>query len=140
MKTRIIILFVHTLLLTATGSVLAQSENNQPAGIKHSMDTTFNKDLQDKPQVKSISADPADHVVNAFTPNGDGINDIFMEGIEIRVFTRWGKEVFYGSDGWDGKNKGEELAADTYYYIRYFRDKNGDLMSTEKASVTLIRR
>lgn len=75
-------------------------------------------------------------VPNAFTPNGDGINDYFeikgieyYEGNSIKIINRWGKEVYearnYGIDTnprfWDGKsNKGggnDELPGGTYYYV-----------------------
>jgi gliding motility-associated-like protein len=77
-------------------------------------------------------------IPNAFSPNGDGINDYFeIIGIEkyennsITIFNRWGNEVYkaasYGIDTnpkfWDGKsNTGfifgdEELPTGTYYYV-----------------------
>lgn len=77
-------------------------------------------------------------VPNAFSPNGDGINDYFeipgiefYEGNSITIFNRWGNKVYeaknYGISTspkfWDGKaNTGfkvgnEELTTGTYYYI-----------------------
>ena len=77
---------------------------------------------------------------NAFTPNGDGLNETFMAfdnpfsecprfvlGVEIFIVNRWGAEVFsYNSlessendvfIRWDGRDKnGNELPAGTYYY------------------------
>lgn len=53
---------------------------------------------------------------NSFTPNQDGLNDIFKPigiGIgqyELRIFTRWGEQIFHSSDperGWDGTFKGK---------------------------------
>lgn len=64
---------------------------------------------------------------NAFTPNGDGSNDLYMpypfcfiESIEISIFNRWGQVVYETRDpniNWQGQNqKGDELPAGTYYY------------------------
>jgi gliding motility-associated-like protein len=76
--------------------------------------------------------------VNAFTPNNDGINDRFMEGSYIRVYSRWGKELFVGDTGWDGTYDGELVAPGTYYYVHEIKDLNGNLIQTRKGSVTLV--
>ena len=64
---------------------------------------------------------------SAFTPNGDGINDLlFIQGwgikelLEFKVFNRWGQVVFESRDinqGWDGTFRGEDQNMDTYTYI-----------------------
>jgi gliding motility-associated-like protein len=51
-----------------------------------------------------------------FTPNGDGINDIFMQGYEIIVFDRLGIEIFKGNNGWDGTYKNKHVANGIYFY------------------------
>ena len=62
---------------------------------------------------------------SAFTPNGDGTNDIlflrsnFIESMELVIFDRWGEEVFASREqllGWDGTYKGEKLSPDVYAY------------------------
>lgn len=75
---------------------------------------------------------PTYNLPNAFTPNGDGQNEIFrplsvcfVERVEFRVFNRWGEVVFTTNDpqiNWDGTNlRGEPLKEGTYYYsCRYF--------------------
>jgi hypothetical protein len=75
---------------------------------------------------------------NAFTPNGDGVNDLFLPGVEITVFSSWGGELYHGSEGWDGKHNGALVVPGTYYYIRPLYDGNGVLMSTYKGSVTVV--
>ncbi len=67
------------------------------------------------------------YIPNAFTPNGDGINDTwFIEtlqaypGSEVKVFNRYGEMVFdnHGKNiSWDGKFKGLQLTSDAYVYI-----------------------
>jgi gliding motility-associated-like protein len=62
---------------------------------------------------------------SAFTPNGDGTNDVlflrsnFIESMELIIFDRWGEEVFVSKDqnlGWDGTYKGEKLSPDVFAY------------------------
>lgn len=70
------------------------------------------------------------YVPNAFTPNGDGLNDVFKaklscftSAFQCRVFDRWGKLVFESTDihhGWDGTFKGQKMAQGSYvYFISY---------------------
>ncbi|MFP4061016.1 MAG: PKD domain-containing protein [Bacteroidales bacterium] len=64
---------------------------------------------------------------DAFTPNGDGVNDVVhVQGkkinklIDFKVFNRWGNLVFETTDlneGWDGTLKGKRLPTDTYTYM-----------------------
>ncbi len=63
------------------------------------------------------------YVPNAFTPDGDGLNDIFSPkgtGItkyELTIFDRWGELLFTSNDffkGWDGTFKGQPCKTDTY--------------------------
>ena len=77
--------------------------------------------------------------VNAFTPNGDGINDTFLEGYDIIVFNRWGKKLYEGEQGWDGTYNGKAVPAGTYYFVRT-TDKRGNEITPDKGSVTVIRR
>lgn len=62
---------------------------------------------------------------SAFTPNGDGVNDIlylrsnFIDQMELLIYNRWGEEVFTTTKqtfGWDGTYKGTKLAPDAYAY------------------------
>jgi gliding motility-associated-like protein len=66
-------------------------------------------------------------IPNAFTPNGDGINDYFrFEGVGIKsfeaeIFNRWGERIFSWSSesnvpGWDGTNSGQDSKMDAYIY------------------------
>jgi gliding motility-associated-like protein len=66
-------------------------------------------------------------IPNAFSPNGDGLNDVFRIGnithqklAAFRVFDRWGRQVFETADpakGWDGNLAGTPCNAGTYYYL-----------------------
>lgn len=86
---------------------------------------------------------------NAFSPNGDGINDVYIPTIKcfprdyhLSIFNRVGQIVFDTKDyntRWDGKFNGSPLPVATYYYI--LSVFNEDLMQTEKTSgsITLLR-
>ncbi|NJB84768.1 gliding motility-associated-like protein [Lewinella marina] len=71
---------------------------------------------------------PIYELPNAFTPNGDGQNDLFeprglcfVERVEFKIFNRWGQLVFETEDPairWDGTNlNGDALPSGTYYYV-----------------------
>lgn len=62
---------------------------------------------------------------NAFTPDADGLNDVFrpvhngMRSVQLIVYNRWGEQVYSGSslhDGWDGTYAGQPLPPDVYLY------------------------
>jgi gliding motility-associated-like protein len=72
-------------------------------------------------------------VPNAFTPNGDGKNDVFMPlgefigEFQMYIFDRWGNNIFKSTDtkiGWDGKANGGTKTAqeDTYVWVIYCVD------------------
>ena len=65
-------------------------------------------------------------IPNAFSPNGDGINDTWIiqylnsyPGVDVSVFNRYGQLAFHsvGYNPWDGTYKGNPLPVGTYYYI-----------------------
>lgn len=85
---------------------------------------------------------------SAFTPNGDGVNDIFLPSFrslrryELTIYNRWGKRVFTSSDpaeGWDGDEHGRKAAAGTYYYVATAEGYEKGVSFKRKGSVTLIR-
>ncbi len=91
---------------------------------------------------------PTYYVPNAFTPNGDGINDIFKAiapGIKqtfyFKVFNRWGREMFNTQNitkGWDGNYNGEPQPTSVYVWIIKGLDLAGQPVEL-KGTVTLIR-
>ena len=85
---------------------------------------------------------------NAFTPNGDGMNDKFcpafrsLKSYELTVYNRWGRKVFTSTDpteGWDGKEGNREAAAGVYYYISKAVGYEKAVTFYRKGSVTLVR-
>lgn len=82
--------------------------------------TTYSKN-------KAAELTASAEVPNVFTPNGDGINDLFIvpgDGItvyEMSIFSRAGMMVFERESPvitWDGRNKaGEEVSSGVYFYV-----------------------
>lgn len=73
-----------------------------------------------------------------FTPNGDGVNDVFMTGYDLQVFDRNGTVLYKGTSGWNGMYGNKRMDNDTYFYLLYYTDKNHKTQ-TRKGYVTLKR-
>jgi gliding motility-associated-like protein len=93
---------------------------------------------------------PASYVLvpNAFTPNGDGLNDLLFpvmgdlaELEEFKIFNRWGQAVFSDKmHGWDGKYQGTPEEVGTYIYeLRYKIDGHATEVYSKSGSIVLIR-
>ncbi len=88
-------------------------------------------------------------IPNAFTPNGDGANDVWqifgnipgIKQIEVKVFNRWGEKVFETTDinfAWDGNYKGEAMPG-VYTYTAKFVWLNNHNDNNYKGTLTLLR-
>ncbi|MFM8596871.1 MAG: tandem-95 repeat protein, partial [Flavobacteriales bacterium] len=104
-------------------------------GVDNGTETSNGNDPTDPcdPFVEGGNCDPIIEVPEAFSPDGDGINDTFViEGIEnipgqsIIIFNRWGNQVFSASpyqNDWNGNSQssmnvgGDQLPTGTYFYI-----------------------
>ncbi|MEO8413668.1 MAG: PKD domain-containing protein [Ginsengibacter sp.] len=90
---------------------------------------------------------------NTFSPNGDGINDIFYprgSGVfavkNLRIFNRWGEVIFEranfnandASRGWDGTYKGNKLSPDSFVFMLEVVCSNNQSL-VFKGNVALIR-
>lgn len=84
---------------------------------------------------------------NAFTPNGDGINDCYglkqfknSTELDFKIYNRWGELVFYTKnpdDCWDGTYKGKDQPTGTFIYVIRAKALCGDI--NKKGFITLIR-
>ncbi len=93
-----------------------------------------NDELQSNSNVVCVDTRMNLFVPNAFSPNGDGINDhfqikgVFIKEFNIQIFNRWGEKLFESdsiNDGWDGSFKGKTCAFGTYYYSITAKGANG---------------
>jgi gliding motility-associated-like protein len=97
----------------------------------------FNIDVQGIPEID-----------NVFTPNSDGINDVFsfdefgMNTVSVEIYNRWGQVVYL----WDGTDKnwsgvdisGEDVAEGVYFYAIVAEGTDGHYYD-KKGSITLLR-
>ncbi|TAH25760.1 MAG: gliding motility-associated C-terminal domain-containing protein [Cytophagales bacterium] len=94
--------------------------------------------------------EPQLHVPNAFTPNEDEENEIFLPiaqniiAYELIIFNKWGETVFYSKDinkGWDGKHKEIQSISGGYtYVINYSAEVNNQIKEyTKKGIINLLR-
>ena len=100
-------------------------------------DTTFIIEVQGIPEIN-----------NVFTPNGDGINDVFnfgeyaMESVNVYLYNRWGELVFNWNTvdtEWDGRGlDGEDLPEGVYYYVLQATGQDGESYD-KRGSITLLR-
>jgi gliding motility-associated-like protein len=92
--------------------------------------------------------DPDIYVPTAFTPNGDGKNDLFkvfpvgfvLE--DLKIYDRWGNIIFATKDankGWDGKFKGEVLGTGTFVWVAYGHNIKTGKPVMKKGNITLLR-
>lgn len=90
------------------------------------------------------------YIPNAFTPNNDGLNDIFkpraLEVLDFKfsIYTNWGERIFATNNpqqGWDGIYKGKVCQQGVYLYVISFKGYSNKLLRNYnfKGTVSLIR-
>jgi gliding motility-associated-like protein len=88
------------------------------------------------------------YVPSAFSPNGDGLNDIFrplllgdIQSFNFQIFNRWGQLVFQTSQpgvGWDGNLTAYKQNNNMFVWLCVYQ-LNGQPVQKKKGIVTLIR-
>ncbi|MBL7790791.1 MAG: gliding motility-associated C-terminal domain-containing protein, partial [Saprospiraceae bacterium] len=100
----------------------------------------------------ALAASPL-YIPNAFSPNDDGINDVFVvlaaddvlvTNFELMFFDRWGNQLFHSqniANGWDGAFRGRQLGAGVYvWWLQATVFSCGKtILVNEKGDITLIR-
>ena len=88
---------------------------------------------------------------SAFSPNADGLNDVFLPVISagcpvqaygLSVYNRWGQRVFYSAkadQGWDGTINGQYAEMGTYMYQVQFLGGTQKQQYTQKGDLVLVR-
>lgn len=75
------------------------------------------------------------YIPNAYTPNGDKLNDHFkfitscpISEIDFRIYTRWGELIFQSTqaNGWDGQYKGQSAMQGTYVWMLSYKNQSGE--------------
>ena len=88
------------------------------------------------------------YIPNAFTPDGDGVNDVFKvvtddaKVFELTIFDRWGEMVFNSSEptkGWDGNIGNSPAKPDVYQYKLNYVSITTNKETQKIGKVTLIR-
>ncbi|MBO9615827.1 MAG: gliding motility-associated C-terminal domain-containing protein [Dyadobacter sp.] len=106
--------------------------------------TTVDGDFESLSNIINYRRSAGVFVPDAFTPNGDGFNDILeakseqLQSFELSVMNRWGVVVFHSDDitkGWDGTFKGTNAPVGYYYYKMTFVD---DINQTVEKSGTFM--
>lgn len=87
-------------------------------------------------------------VPSAFTPNSDGLNDVFrpvfdagIRQYQLNIYNRWGFPIFTSTDitrGWDGSVNREKQQAGTYVWVISYTSRSGR-KHTINGTVTLLR-
>jgi gliding motility-associated-like protein len=87
------------------------------------------------------------YIPNSFTPNYDGLNDVFyvygqsIIKFELNIYNRWNQKIYSSNDqlqGWDGVYKGEIVKNDTYMYILNYTTANGR-KHTKNGYITVLK-
>lgn len=105
--------------------------------------SAFKCKSEDNVQVKAVAGL---FIPNAFTPNGDGLNDSwnipYLDigfNADVKIFNRWGKIVYHvntATVSWDGKLSDLPQPSGTYIYVITFKDKT---LPSLKGTIMLIR-
>lgn len=87
------------------------------------------------------------YIPNAFSPNGDGTNDVLLvygytiTNIRFTVFNQWGEKIFESnnqSTGWNGTYKGKTQPSGVYMYVCQITLRDGTTQ-VKKGSINLVR-
>ena len=94
----------------------------------------------------TINEDFAIYLPNTFTPNDDGINDVFApKGLGVvkytmTIYDRWGEKLFSTNDftkGWDGTYKGVNCKNDVYVYkMSYYNNQDKKIDKTGHVTIS----
>ena len=92
------------------------------------------------------------YIPNTFTPDGDGMNEVFIpqltagydrdKGYEFLIYNRWGEVIFQSNqalEGWDGTFNGVPVQNGTYTWYIQFKDSMSNQIYNYQGHVNLIR-
>jgi gliding motility-associated-like protein len=136
---------------TTSTSTTAKATFNQPGTYTITLYASKGDCIEQIQKIISVEVPSSLVVPNVFTPNGDGVNDIFflktsnLTEVSAVIYDRWGHQVYElnnsatGNISWDGKNQlGKEVAEGTYYYIIKAQGKDG-VPYEKKGTISLYK-
>ena len=139
-------------ILWSTGETTANINATKEGTYAVTLSNGKNCTVSDSVYLKNDCPPTYFNIPNAFTPNGNNVNDVFMPvgeavfNFKMRIFNRWGELIFESNDitkGWDGTYKGEPVPIDVYaVYYEYdgISPTNGLKRNIKRySSVTIIR-
>lgn len=112
----------------------------------------FQKDYWEGPEGVPLSVKASESELvfpNAFSPNGDGINDFFrpkshqsIVDFHATIYSRWGQKMYswddVKGDGWDGKFNGKDVKQGVYFIVVKAKGADGRVFEIKK-DVNLLR-
>ncbi|MEX1202760.1 MAG: PKD domain-containing protein [Ferruginibacter sp.] len=116
-----------TLRVRARGIVSCQEKISQPLTVRTLTDQIY--------------------IPNAFTPNGDGKNDVLLvygytiQNLRFTVFNQWGEKIFESANqatGWNGNYNGKPQPSGVYMYVCQITYRDGTT-EVKKGSINLVR-
>ena len=106
-----------------------------------------NKQIFSESNIAEVTPPLTMYIPNAFTPNGDGMNDTFgvsgaaMGDFSLKIYNRWGEKVFESSNPnqrWNGLVNEEDAPSGVYVYKVMAKGVEGGRLQ-QKGNITLVR-
>jgi gliding motility-associated-like protein len=105
--------------------------------------------FSDSVKIETVSCDCKTFIPTAFSPNGDGKNDLYeirMDCLKLilfdcSIYNRYGQQLFHSdvsTKGWDGYFNGQPADAGTYFFYLRYKTDTGDIIE-KKGDIILIR-
>ena len=114
-----------------------------PVSMKE-LELTFDNQNCQASSLIEIGGCGAYEIPNAFTPDGDGINDSFgvisfgdVRVLEMVIYNRWGEEVYKGTEKWNGTFDGQAQPMDVFVYVITVEVQG--VQEVRKGDLTLVR-
>ncbi|MGB3467052.1 MAG: gliding motility-associated C-terminal domain-containing protein [Cyclobacteriaceae bacterium] len=132
--------------IIGTDSTLAVSEEG-----RYEVSLTLGSSCVSRVITVTEDCEPRIDLPNAFSPNGNGQNDVFfafpnpyVTEFEIHIYNRWGELIFYSMDpnfNWDGNFNNKPVPVDTYAYVIRFESNldTGRKQTIQRGTVTVVR-
>jgi gliding motility-associated-like protein len=138
---------------TTTNSTLQHPSNicfDMPGNFSISLTVTDSNGIVSSVYTKNITINKCEElkIPNVFTPNSDGMNDVFniagsdVVDLKMHIYNRWGELLFETNqinEGWDGRtSNGINVPEGTYFYLLNIELVRNDATAQEKYKGTVI--